>query len=1290
MKQGIFLYILLIGFGMFGVQEIKAQLTAADNCSNATPITVASTCNSVTYTNIGATNSGSPTPTCGNFQGADVWFQIIVPVSGHLQIKILSVSGMIPCWSVYTGSCGSLTELRCNANYSFFNLNDTSKAGQTIFVRVWRQSNATGGNFSICAWETSPPLNDFCVNAISLSVDTNCNMINYNNIGCSAEPTAIAASPLCGGYQGGDVWFKTVVPSSGHLRIEKTNVSGINAQSAIYTGSCGAFTQLACLGTNDPFNLNNPNLAGQTIYIRVWHLNNAFDGGTFSLCAWEPNTPANDSCAYAIPLVVGSTCLSSTYNNIGCTAEPVSTAPNPTCSFYSGGDVWFRLTVPASGHLRIEKANISGINAQFALYTGSCGNMTQYQCANGLNAMNIHDHNLGGQEVYIRVWNYAEAYNGGVFSLCVFETNPPENDFCSNAILINVNSSCNYSNFNNLHCTADPTSTVANPSCSLYNGGDVWFKTTVPASGHLRIERSNVNPMSAMISLYSGTCGAFTSLGCSQSGSLNLHNHAMAGQTVYIRVWNYGDGVNGGSFNLCAWEPNTAENDFCANAVTLPVSSSCVMQTIDNTGCTAEAVGVSPNPTCGFFSGGDIWFKFTMPASGHVRIEKLNSAGVNIQYALYTGNCGAMVQFQCAQNLNSINIHNHALAGQVFYLRMWNFNQANEGGTFDLCVWEPNIPENDFCMNAIPLTVGFTCNPVTINAVGCTSEATSVAAAPSCGFYAGGDIWYTFTMPLTGLLNIEKSSVVPMNAQFALYTGTCGAFTQIACSQLQNSFTLNNNFLAGQTIYLRIWNYNNSDPGTFTICLYDPTCLVDITSITSVSPSCSLNSDGSLTVNATCTLCVGSLEYSINNGPYQSNPTFNNLLQSNYTIRARDSGKPLCIDQLPAPVFLQATLQAFTYYEDIDGDQFGKPTVQVTTCYTPPANYVSASGDCNDSNPLIHPGAIEIPCNNVDENCNGLFDDKPVEMNVLSNCNSILDENLSASTIDSTDFGDVRVLTSYPRIFTIENHGISNLVIGSVNLYGTDATSFSIDSLPTGTIISPNQSVDLQIVFTPMSAGVKHATVSILNNDCDETVYNFAIKGKGTNSVYSKLELKAFIEGYYIGSGTMDHVLLNQGISTCPDVTDSVDVDLIQPVTNSLMSTCKTLMKTDGSIIGRFADISGLYYVVVRSRNGIQSWSSVPVQIDTVGSFYDFTFNSSATYGNNLKEVETDTWAFYSGDINQDENVDLLDQNLLETDVANFEYGYRFADINGDGNVDLLDNPILETNINAFIFSSHP
>jgi hypothetical protein len=62
----------------------------------------------------------------------------------------------------------------------------------------------------------------------------------------------------------------------------------------------------------------------------------------------------------------------------------------------------------------------------------------------------------------------------------------------------------------------------------------------------------------------------------------------------------------------------------------------------------------------------------------------------------------------------------------------------------------------------------------------------------------------------------------------------------------------------------------------------------------------------------------------------------------------------------------------FEYFADNDGDGFGNPNQRLRSCSpTPPPGYVLIGGDCNDNNPNINPGAVEIPCNGIDENCSG-------------------------------------------------------------------------------------------------------------------------------------------------------------------------------------------------------------------------------------------------------------------------------------------------------------------------------
>ncbi|SEU37223.1 Alpha-tubulin suppressor [Myxococcus fulvus] len=62
-----------------------------------------------------------------------------------------------------------------------------------------------------------------------------------------------------------------------------------------------------------------------------------------------------------------------------------------------------------------------------------------------------------------------------------------------------------------------------------------------------------------------------------------------------------------------------------------------------------------------------------------------------------------------------------------------------------------------------------------------------------------------------------------------------------------------------------------------------------------------------------------------------------------------------------------------TFYRDYDGDGIGRSSTSQSAC-TAPSGYVATTGDCDDYDTVIYPGATEV-CDGKDNNCSGSVDE---------------------------------------------------------------------------------------------------------------------------------------------------------------------------------------------------------------------------------------------------------------------------------------------------------------------------
>ena len=548
--------------------------------------------------------------------------------------------------------------------------------------------------------------------------------------------------------------------------------------------------------------------------------------------------PSNDACATAISLTVGASCSYQSFSNLNATN---SGNGSPTCGFYTGADVWFSLTVPASGKLVIDQAAGTLTNTAMSVYTGACGSLVQYECddnhsPNGnMPQIVINDLSLASQTIYIQVWR-TNSVNGGTFQICAFEPSIPSNADCANATPITVGASCTYQTFTNEYAG---NSGDGGPTCGFYNGTDVWFSLTVPASGKLVIDQAAGSLTNTAMSVYTGSCGSLVQYECDDNHSPNgnmpqivINDLSLASQTIYIQVWRT-NSVNGGTFQICAFEPSIPINVDCANATPITVGASCTYQTFTN-----EYAGNSGDgsPTCGFYNGTDVWFSLTVPASGKLVIDQATAGLTNTAMSVYTGSCGSLVQYECDDNhspngnMPQIVINDLALASQTLYIQVWRANSVN-GGTFQICAFEPSIPSNADCANATPITVGASCTYQTF-----TNEyaGNSGDGGPTCGFYNGTDVWFSLTMPASGKLVIDQATAGLTNTSMSVYTGSCGSLVEYECDDNHSpngnmpQIVINDLTLANQSLYIQVWRSNSVNGGTFQICAFEPTIPINV------------------------------------------------------------------------------------------------------------------------------------------------------------------------------------------------------------------------------------------------------------------------------------------------------------------------------------------------------------------------------------------------------------------------------------------------------------------------------
>lgn len=269
------------------------------------------------------------------------------------------------------------------------------------------------------------------------------------------------------------------------------------------------------------------------------------------------------------------------------------------------------------------------------------------------------------------------------------------------------------------------------------------------------------------------------------------------------------------------------------------------------------------------------------------------------------------------------------------------------------------------------------------------------------------------------------------------------------------------------------------------------------------------------------------------------------------------------------------------YYTDADGDGYGAGTA-INAC-TQPAGTSGNNTDCDNNNAAINPNASEL-CNGLDDNCNGTIDE-----GLLPPIGQVL--------VNDTVFcvGD----TSRPY-FTLVNQTTSNFTWQIRKLPDTVWNSIPDTSYTINTGTPPN---------VADTGSYQIRVVSFGNGNCIAVSNTVSIQALICGSG-PQLLVRAFFEGYYTGNSMVTPVLFNAGMNAHPNACDSVTIQLRDPLSPAtIVHSFNTIIYGDGWAIRNLpsALANQSYYVVIRHRNSIETWSKLPVSIGAGRVFYDFT-----------------------------------------------------------------------------------
>ena len=254
-----------------------------------------------------------------------------------------------------------------------------------------------------------------------------------------------------------------------------------------------------------------------------------------------------------------------------------------------------------------------------------------------------------------------------------------------------------------------------------------------------------------------------------------------------------------------------------------------------------------------------------------------------------------------------------------------------------------------------------------------------------------------------------------------------------------------------------------------------------------------------------------------------------------------------------------------------------------------------------------------------------------------------------------------------------------------VTIFDSDADSSLISGryVNFGPRIKPQ--FDIDAIFGGSNSKGKWI-LSIIDEGGSDTglITAWGLQINNSNSVSFTTECTSLVEGFY-------------NATTNTMIADTMRYFLRASVfPYSIVDSSKALMNSDGTGLASFSNAQSQtdYFLVLKHRNSVETWSSVLISFPQLTGQIQYIFSDQITkaFGNNLKQVDASPVRFgiFSGDENQNGVVDLTDVVNVSNAAGSFTTGYTSTDMNGNNITDLSDVVITSNNASAFVAAVTP